>query len=167
MDDKVDLIYKFLIALCAGIFGVAIAITAQHIRLVGVPRFLIILAIFVQMILSLGLFLGVMIAFKSGFLPEAVPNDDWSALTVAYLLSSIPHIAVATGITIYNKEINKWLKDRYGSDTTLPSMDKLGTQSNIQQAYEESVKVENLATDAEQSKVCESCGQEVCEHKNT
>ena len=165
MDDKVDLIYKVLIALCAGVFGVAIAITAQHIKLIGLPRALILLAVSVQVILSLGVFLGVMIGFRSGFLPEVVPNDDWSALTAAYLLSSIPHIAVATLITIYNKEINKWLKDRYGDDTSLPSMEG-AMKHDIKQAYDESTKIEDLAPKEPQVKICETCGQEVCEHKN-
>lgn len=165
MEDKVDLIYKVLIALCAGIFGVAIAITAQHIKLIGMPRALILLAVSVQVILSLGVFLGVMIGFRSGFLPEVVPNDDWSALTAAYLLSSIPHIAVATLITIYNKEINKWLKDRYGDDTTLPSMESAQVQSDIKKAYDESTKIEDLAPKEPEIKVCEACGQEVCEHR--
>lgn len=166
MEDKVDLIYKVLIALCAGIFGVAIAITAQHIKLIGMPRALILLAVSVQVILSLGVFLGVMIGFRSGFLPEVVPNDDWSALTAAYLLSSIPHIAVATLITIYNKEINKWLKERYGDDTALPSMERVQLHDDVKKAYDESVKVEDLAPKEPEIKVCEACGQEVCEHKN-
>lgn len=166
MEDKVDLIYKILIALCAGVFGVAIAITAQHIKLIGMPRALILLAVSVQVILSLGVFLGVMIGFRSGFLPEVVPNDDWSALTVAYLLSSIPHIAVATLITIYNKEINKWLKDRYGDDTTLPSMERVQLHDDVKKAYDESTKIEDLAPKEPEIKVCEACGQEVCEHKN-
>lgn len=165
MEDKVDLIYKVLIALCAGIFGVAIAITAQHIKLIGMPRALILLAVSVQVILSLGVFLGVMIGFRSGFLPEVVPNDDWSALTAAYLLSSIPHIAVATLITIYNKEINKWLKDRYGDDTTLPSMERVQLHDDVKKAYDESTKIEDLAPKEPEIKVCEACGQEVCEHR--
>lgn len=166
MEDKVDLIYKVLIALCAGIFGVAIAITAQHIKLIGMPRALILLAVSVQVILSLGVFLGVMIGFRSGFLPEVVPNDDWSALTAAYLLSSIPHIAVATLITIYNKEINKWLKERYGDDTSLPSMERIQLRDDVKKAYDESTKIEDLAPKEPEVKVCEACGQEVCEHKN-
>lgn len=165
MDDKVELIYKVLIALSAGVFGVAIAITAQHIKLIGMPRALILLALSVQVILSLGVFLGVMIGFRSGFLPEVIPNDDWSALTAAYLLSSIPHIAVATGITIYNKEINKWLKERYGDNTTMPSMEG-GLNKDVKKAYDESVKVEDLAPKEPEIKICETCGQEVCEYKN-
>lgn len=168
MEDKVDLIYKVLIALCAGVFGVAIAITAQHIKLIGMPRALVIMAVCVQIVLSLGVFLGVMIAFRSGFLPEVVPNDDWSALTAAYLLSSIPHIAVATLITIYNKEINKWLKDRYGDDTQLPSMDKMAVTADVEKAYNQSTKIEDFAPkepEAIEPKVCEACGQEVCEHR--
>lgn len=165
MDDKVELIYKVLIALSAGVFGVAIAITAQHIKLIGMPRALILLALSVQVILSLGVFLGVMIGFRSGFLPEVIPNDDWSALTAAYLLSSIPHIAVATGITIYNKEINKWLKERYGDNTTMPSMEG-ALNKDVKKAYDESVKVEDLAPKEPEIKICETCGQEVCEHKN-
>ena len=166
MDDKVDLIYKVLIALCAGVFGIAIAITAQHIKLIGVPRALILLALVIQMILSLGVFLGVMIGFKSGFLPEVVPNDDWSALTAAYLLSSIPHIAVATLITIYNKEINKWLKQRYGDDAELPNMEGAMKKYNLEQAYNESTKLDDLSTPQKEARVYEEREQEDREHKN-
>ena len=122
-NERVDFIYKLLIALGSGIFGLAIAIAVQHIKIIGIPRALIFLAIAVQLILSLGVFLGVCLVFKSSFLPEVIPNDDWSVLTAAYLLSSIPHITIATLITIYNKEINKRLKKRYGESNELTTME--------------------------------------------
>lgn len=169
MDDKVEIFYKILIALSAGVFGIAIAITAQHIKLIGVPKKIIILGIVVQMILSLGVFLGTMIVFRSALLPEMIPNDDWSALTIAYILSSIPHIAVATGITIYNKEINKWLKDRYGDDTQLPNMERTIIKDDVEEAYNKNVKVEDFAPietkepTETKDKVCSTCGHKLVE----
>lgn len=154
-DSKVDMIYQFLIACGAGVFGIAIAITAQHIKLVGVPKKLIVVAMVVQMLLSLGVFLGIMLVFRSALLPEVIPNDDFSALAAAYILSSIPHIVVATGITIYNKEINRWLEERYGSGTSIPNMDK----------YDSSAENQTLEPDSEpepepeQVKACDKCGK--------
>lgn len=130
-NERVDFIYKLLIALGGGVFGLAIAIAVQHIKIIGIPRTLIFLAMVVQLILSLGVFLGVCLVFKSSFLPEVIPNDDWSTLTAAYLLSSIPHITIATLITIYNKEINRKLKERYGEGiemTTMENAHKLAIQ---------------------------------------
>ena len=166
MEDKVDIFYKVLIALSAGIFGIAIAITAQHIKLIGVPKKIILLGIVIQMILSLGVFLGTMIVFRSALLPEMLPNDDWSALTIAYILSSIPHIAVATGITIYNKEINKWLKERYGDDTQLPNMEKMVVKADVEEVYHKNTKIEDFApteTKETKHKVCSTCGHEILE----
>ena len=148
-DDKVSLIYQFLIACGAGVFGIAIAITAQHIKLVGVPKKLIVVAMIVQMLLSLGVFLGIMLVFRSALLPEVIPNDDFSALAAAYILSSIPHIVVATGITIYNKEINRWLEERYGSGTNMPNMDKYASGEENQKPEPE----------IEQVKSCDKCGK--------
>ena len=131
-NERVDFIYKLLIALGSGIFGLAIAIAVQHIKIIGIPRALIFLAIAVQLILSLGVFLGVCLVFKSSFLPEVIPNDDWSVLTAAYLLSSIPHITIAALITIYNKEINKRLKERYGESNELTTMENVHTLAKLQ-----------------------------------
>ncbi len=125
MDNEVSSLWKFLIALCAGVFGVAIAISIQHIKIIGVPKWLVVFAIVVQLLLSWGVFIFVMIFFKSGLLPEVVPNDEYSALSVAYFSASIPHIVITTAILIYNKEINKWLESRYGGGEVLPNMDSV------------------------------------------
>lgn len=156
-DSKVDLIYQFLIALGAGIFGIAIAITAQHIKLVGVPKKLIIMAMIVQMLLSLGVFLGIMLVFRSALLPEMIPNDDFSALAAAYILSSIPHIVVATGITIYNKEINKWLEERYGDGSKLPELNE-ETESPAESVLTQ-VEPTPPAHEHEADDKCEKCGK--------
>lgn len=37
---------------------------------------------------------------------------------------------------------------------------------DVKKAYDESVKVEDLAPKEPEIKTCETCGQEVCEHKN-
>ena len=123
--NEVSFFWKFLIALCAGVFGVAVAISIQHIKIIGVPKWLIVLAIVVQLLLSWGVFIFIIVFFKSGLLPEVVPNDDYSALSVAYFCASIPHIVITTAILIYNKEINKWLESRYGSGEALPNMDNV------------------------------------------
>lgn len=114
MNDNVPLIYKILIALASGAFSLAVAISVQHIRIYKVPKWIIILAIIVQLVLSWGVFIFVMLFFKSGLLPDEIPNDDWSALVCAYGASTIPHIVITTLIFIYNKEVNKWLESRYG-----------------------------------------------------
>ena len=130
--NEVGFLWKLLIALSAGVFGVAVAISIQHIKIVGVPRWLVGLAILVQLILSWGVFIFIIIFFKSGLLPDMVPNDDYSALTVAYFCSSIPHIVITTAIIIYNKEINKWLESRYGQEGRLPDMEQVKVSHDFQ-----------------------------------
>lgn len=176
--NEVSFFWKFLIALCAGVFGVAVAISIQHIKIIGVPKWLIVFAIVVQLLLSWGVFIFIIIFFKSGLLPEVVPNDDYSALSVAYFCASIPHIVITTAILIYNKEINKWLESRYGSGETLPNMDNVTTSKsdvdsiNTQESTdsnhsgentqdsktEDEVSLRDLET-TQESKVCETCGK--------
>lgn len=122
MNEEVGFMWKVAIALCAGIFGVAVALAIQHIKIINMPKWLIALAVLVQLFLSWGLFIFICIFFKSGLLPESIPNDEYSALSVAYFCASIPHIITTTAIVIYNKEVNKWLESRYGTGEGLPSM---------------------------------------------
>lgn len=42
-------------------------------------------------------------------------------LTSVYLLINLPHIPLNTLIAIYNKEINKLLKEQYGKGNNLPT----------------------------------------------
>lgn len=163
--QEVSFFWKVITALCAGIFGVAVAISIQHIKLSRVPKLLVFTAIIVQLLLSWGVFIFVMIFFQSGLLPQAIPNDDFSALSVAYFTASIPHIVITTAILIYNKEVNRWLESRYGQGEQLPSMDKMTVTTDVEEAYKQSTKIEDLAEKEREPKVCESCGQEVCEHR--
>lgn len=154
MPEKVDFIWKLLIALCGGIFSVAIAISVQKIKLIGLPRMLVVLAIIVQLALSFGVFIFVMMFFKSGFLPESMPNDDWSALSAAYFLSAIPHIVVATAILIYNKEINKWLEQRYGKEN-VPSMENSQKEiESIEQDFTQSAQPQESPKECESLQNC-------------
>ena len=110
---QLSLLWKIVIAICASIFGLAIALTTQYIKLQKLPKFLIFVSLICHIILSWGVFLFVMIFFNSGFLPSMIPNDEWSALTIAYFCSSIPHITTTTLLLIYAKEVNNWLNKRY------------------------------------------------------
>ena len=147
--QEVSFFWKVITALCAGIFGVAVAISIQHIKLSRVPKLLVFTAIIVQLLLSWGVFIFVMIFFQSGLLPQAIPNDDFSALSVAYFTASIPHIVITTAILIYNKEVNRWLENRYGQGEQLPSMQ---THSQPPPPQEQET----------QSK-CECCGSELAQ----
>lgn len=146
--QEVGFFWKVITALCAGIFGVAVAISIQHIKLSRVPKLLVFTAIIVQLLLSWGVFIFVMIFFQSGLLPQVIPNDDFSALSVAYFAASIPHIVITTAILIYNKEVNRWLESRYGQGEQLPSM-----QTHSQQPPQEQ----------ETQSKCECCGSELAQ----
>lgn len=148
--QEVSFFWKVITALCAGIFGVAVAISIQHIKLSRVPKLLVFTAIIIQLLLSWGVFIFVMIFFQSGLLPQAIPNDDFSALSVAYFTASIPHIVITTAILIYNKEVNRWLERRYGLGEQLPSM-QTHSQPTPQEQEQET-----------QSK-CECCGSELAQ----
>ena len=155
-EQNVGMVWKILLAFAGGIFSIAISIAVQQIRLRGIPKALIVTAIIVQLILSWGVFIFMLLFFKSGLLPEAVPNDDWTALLCAYGFSAIPNLLVATAILIYNKEVDKWLRSRYG-DAEIPSMNKL--EKDLSQ---EEVK-DTKATIEEGSKehICEACNQTI------
>lgn len=114
--EHVPLYWKVLIAISGGLFGLAIAISLQHIRILYIPKFILVLSIVIQFTLSLGVFLGVMLFFSSDLLPQIIPNDDYTALTIAYLASSIPQIIVSTALILLDKQIEKILKDKYGED---------------------------------------------------
>lgn len=160
MDNEASFLWKLLIALCAGVFGVAVAISIQHIKIIGVPKWLVVFAIMVQLILSWGVFIFVMIFFKSGLLPEGVPNDEYSALSVAYFSASIPHIIITTAILIYNKEINKWLESRYGSGEVLPNMDSVA-QNEVSLENEVSLRDEvSLEKDNHSDETTQECVSE-------
>ena len=68
----------------------------------------------------MGVFIFVILFFNSNFLPEFISNDIWSMLTTAYFAASIPEIIITTALVIFSKEVNKWLKERYGNDEMLP-----------------------------------------------
>lgn len=174
MDNEVSFLWKILIALCAGVFGVAVAISIQHIKIIGVPKWLVVFAIVVQLLLSWGVFIFVIIFFKSGLLPEVVPNDEYSALSVAYFSASIPHIVITTAILIYNKEINKWLKSRYGSGEILPNMDSVACESRIndfnqkdnadlekdtEEQHIEQEPKEDKESENKEPQICQTCGK--------
>lgn len=115
-EQHVALYWKILIAIFGGLFGLAIAISLQHIRILYIPRLILILSLAIQFTLSLGVFLGIMLFFSSELLPQIIPNDDYTALTIAYLASSIPQIIVSTALIFLDKKIEKILKDKYGED---------------------------------------------------
>lgn len=188
LTENVGFFWKVLIATCAGIFGIAIALSVQHIRLLGMPKWLIITASFVQLILSWGVFIFVLLLFKSSLLPQGFPTDDWTALTIAYFCSAVPHIVITTALIIYAKEINKFLEKRYGDGTTLPNMNQiqrivggkkkivLGDDKNMQCSLDEKdekdEKDEVAAGDVrseyvdkpqneEKSTICPNCNKEI------
>lgn len=121
-DFKVPLYEKVLVALMSGIFSLAIAVSIQHIKVHKMPRYIIIGAAVLQLILSFGVFVSVMLFFKSALVPDSMPNDEWTALTIAFLFSSFPHIITTTLIFIYDKELTNWVKSRYGEDVEIPTM---------------------------------------------
>ncbi|TLD97676.1 hypothetical protein LS71_002745 [Helicobacter jaachi] len=180
MENSVSFFQKLLIALCAGIFGVAIAISVQHIKVVFVPKWLIVLSTAVQLILSWGIFLLIMLFFNSELLPEKVPNDDYSALSVAFLLSSVPQVVIMTLLIIYSKEVNKWLQERYGDkEVQMPKSigalhkqyAKEQTQDSVQdftQNIQETAPFapttpadiqESTKTQEQEPHICQTCGQ--------
>lgn len=154
-DQNVEMVWKILLALAGGIFSIAISIAVQQIRLRGIPKALIIAAIVVQLILSWGVFIFMLLFFKSGLLPEAVPNDDWTALLCAYGFSAIPNLLVATAILVYNKEVDRWLRSRYG-DAEIPSMQKF-------EEHEEKTPIveEPVIEEAPKEHICETCHQKI------
>ena len=181
MNENVPLVWKFIIAIASGVFSLAVAISVQHIRIYKMPKWLIFFAMGVQLILSWGVFIFVMLFFKSGLLPESMPNDDWTALVCAYGASTIPHIVITTLIFIYNKEVNKWLESRYGEKMhDMDSMHKRvqemdareqlantnALQSEYMQTQEESEESSSEASEEKKLAICEKCGQpmdKICE----
>ena len=119
-DSTTAKILIILTCICAGVFSVAIALATQYIKVRGVPKKIIIYSLILQCVLSMGVFIFVILFFNSNFLPEFISNDIWSMLTTAYFAASIPEIIITTALVIFSKEVNKWLKERYGNDEMLP-----------------------------------------------
>lgn len=155
-EQNVEMVWKILLAFAGGIFSIAISIAVQQIRLRGIPKALIVTAIIVQLILSWGVFIFMLLFFKSGLLPEAVPNDDWTALLCAYGFSAIPNLLVATAILIYNKEVDKWLRSRYG-DAEIPSMNKLKEDLSQEEVKDTKATIE----EGSKEHICEACNQTI------
>ncbi|NDJ26343.1 hypothetical protein GW575_00025 [Campylobacter sp. MIT 19-121] len=152
MNNEVSFLSKVLIALCAGVFGVAIAICLQHIKIFSVSKWLILLSVAVQFVLSLGLFLGTMLVFASALLPQSVPNDDYSALSVAYFISTIPHIIITTLLIIYDKEINAFLKKRYNDESKENALFFTPLHEQNVENEEAKMKGQRLANEDEKAK---------------
>lgn len=155
--NELSFFWKVLIALCAGIFGLALAFSIQHIRIIGIPKWVIGFAVLVQLFLSWGVFIFVMIFFKSGFLPEFIPNDEYSALSVAYFCATIPHIITTTAVLIYDKEVNRWLESRYGSSLPSMSIDKYSKGINQSDESNTSLENESSSPHTHNEQVCPSC----------
>lgn len=131
----VSLLAKILIAIASGVFGVAIAISVQHI-LIRPPLRVVIFSCVINFIMSLGMFLLVMLFFASELLPNAVPSDDFSALTIAYFVSAVPQITITFLIIIYNKEVNKFLVARYGEGINDSGLNKAAEERKEMLDYE-------------------------------
>lgn len=157
-EQNVEMVWKILLAFAGGIFSIAISIAVQQIRLRGIPKALIVTAIIVQLILSWGVFIFMLLFFKSGLLPEAIPNDDWTALLCAYGFSAIPNLLVATAILVYNKEVDKWLRSRYG-DTEIPSMNNL--EKDLSQEEKKNTKDTIEIEEVSKEHICETCNQTI------
>lgn len=120
MTNEFSTLEKALLALASAVFGVAVAVAVQHIKIFNIPKKVILLSLVVQVILSLGVFLGTLLFFKSQLLPLFIPNDEYTAIFCAYVLSVVPQIVITTLLLIYNKQINKWVVDKYGDDALEP-----------------------------------------------
>ncbi|STP14293.1 Uncharacterised protein [Helicobacter cinaedi] len=62
--NEVSFFWKFLIALCAGVFGVAVAISIQHIKIICVPKMAYSFCHSGATLLSWGVFIFVIIFLK-------------------------------------------------------------------------------------------------------
>lgn len=112
-NETLPMFYKILIAVSAGVFGLGIAIAIGHVRLFYIPKLLLVASCILQFILSLGVFIGTILFFKSGLLPDSIPNDDYTMMFVAYALSTIPQLITTTLIFIYDRAVNDWIEKKF------------------------------------------------------
>lgn len=114
-DNQSNTIFIILVAICAGFFGIVISVITKRIEFKPPARVWIIACI-IHFLASLFIFLGVYIFFQSELLPNVMPNDDFSMLVIAYSLSSIPQLTLGMLLLVLNKEVIKWLRQRYGEN---------------------------------------------------
>ncbi len=114
-DNQSNTIFIILVAICAGFFGIVISVITKKIEF-RPPARVWIIACIVHFLASLFIFLGVYIFFQSELLPDVMPNDDFSMLVIAYSLSSIPQLTLGMLLLILNKEVIRWLRQRYGKN---------------------------------------------------
>ncbi|RDU51315.1 hypothetical protein CQA37_09810 [Helicobacter sp. MIT 99-10781] len=88
-----EFIILFLLSLGAGAFGVCIAMAVGYLSITkGAPRKIVIIAIIVQMGLSIGLFIGLTLWFYSQLTPESLSKDFITGCCIAYFGSAVPEI---------------------------------------------------------------------------
>lgn len=88
-------------ALFGGGFSLAIALSVGYISIFKeVPRRIFWLAIIVQVVLSLGCFVGAILFFYSNLTPDSLPKDFITGAFIAYCASAVPEITFGLFVLI-------------------------------------------------------------------
>lgn len=88
-------------ALFGGGFSLSIALSVGYISIFKeVPRRIFWLAIIVQVVLSLGCFVGAILFFYSNLTPDSLPKDFITGAFIAYCASAVPEITFGLFVLI-------------------------------------------------------------------
>lgn len=116
-----ELTFKEWIILCVlgllgGGFSLAIALSIGYISIFrDVPRKVFWLAIFVQVALSLGCFIGASLFFYSNLTPESLPKDFVTGAFIAYTASAMPELTFGI-VVLCIKIVKENLKKTFNFD---------------------------------------------------
>lgn len=138
-----DFLWLFAILICSGLFSLAISFSIGYIKMSQrVPRKIFIMSIVIQILLSSGIFIGVMLWYFSDLASDAYfdKSNIFTGAFLAYVLSAVPEIFFSLFVLL-GKYASLKLKDAMGiEDNTEMVMPKIHLKSVSDEFYTASKK---------------------------
>lgn len=133
-----DFLWLFAILICSGLFSLAISFSIGYIKMSQrVPRKIFIMSILIQILLSSGIFIGVMLWYFSDLASDAYfdKSNIFTGAFLAYVLSAVPEIFFSLFVLL-GKYASIKLKDAMGiEDNAEMVMPKIHLKSVSDEFY--------------------------------
>lgn len=138
-----DFLWLFAILICSGLFSLAISFSIGYIKMSQrVPRKIFVMSILIQILLSSGIFIGVMLWYFSDLASDAYfdKSNIFTGAFLAYVLSAVPEIFFSLFVLL-GKYASVKLKDAMGiEDNTEMVMPKIHLKSVSDEFYTANAK---------------------------
>lgn len=133
-----DFLWLLAILICSGLFSLAISFSIGYIKMSQrVPRKIFIMSILIQILLSSGIFIGVMLWYFSDLASDAYfdKSNIFTGAFLAYVLSAVPEIFFSLFVLL-GKYASLKLKDAMGiEDNSEMIMPKINLKSVSDEFY--------------------------------